>query len=211
MNRLCINGLWGLFDGSINYHEDTGEGFDGYKVGANRGCGGTGLIYKGELYTANTYYRGSVMYSTSDHVKLLLEYHYAIDGKQIKELKTITLKKGDILCEASSEFRGSGKVLNEASFVIGLSPQSDGVEVVKKEEGFALWESFGGFELGTAVKLKGVDLKQIEYQTLNSSKDHLLMTPLGETRSVAYQFGYIWTANAPMQTLEAWVKTLGLL
>ena len=45
----------GSFDGSINYHEDTGEGFDGYKVGNKRGCGGTALWYRGQLHRITSY------------------------------------------------------------------------------------------------------------------------------------------------------------
>jgi len=202
----------GSFDGSINYHKDTGEGFDGYKVGPARGCGGTGLLYQGKLHTANVYQRGSVMYtgSSDNRVKLLLEYHYEIAGQKIRELKTIVLENGRHLCSATSEFRGSEKLIADCKFVIGLTPQTDAPVVKQVGNILALWEPLGGYEIGTGVLLDtGESEKAVELLELDTSKDVFLALPMEDRQTVSYQFGYAWTANSGIESMEEWMSYLG--
>ena len=200
----------GSFDGSINYHEDTGEGFDGYKVGPARGCGGTGLLFEGKLYTANVYQRGSVMYTGPEKVELLFEYHYDIDGQRVRELKTVELGMGTQLCTATSEFRGSANLLAKCQFVIGLTPQTEAPVVRQQPGSIALWEPLGGFEIGTAVvmDLPGDELASVEYLELEDSKDVMLTIPLNEERTLHYRFGYAWTANSGIESMDQWMSYL---
>ena len=48
--RLVIND-WYMVD---DYHRDTGEGADLYSAGRTRGCGGSGLLAGGKLYSPPT-------------------------------------------------------------------------------------------------------------------------------------------------------------
>ncbi len=199
----------GSFDGSINYHEDTGEGFDGYKVGNKRGCGGTALWYRGQLHTANVYERCSVMETETDRVKLLLEYRYLIEGQPISELKTVELRSGDYLCRASSVFKGSSEILDEAIFAIGLTPQQEGAEVFKQGDSLVLWEPLGGYNLGTAVRLPGADAESAvttaAADTEKTPGDVFLTRKLAKERSVSYAFGFAWSVHSPFETADAWL------
>ena len=41
-----------------SYHKDHGEGYDPYKVGDSRGCGGTALWLNGHMITSNVFKGG---------------------------------------------------------------------------------------------------------------------------------------------------------
>src|SRR5207247_1448374 len=49
---------WYMVD---NYHQDTGEGFDGYSAGATRGCGGNGLWAADKLWASKNFVNSRVL------------------------------------------------------------------------------------------------------------------------------------------------------
>ncbi len=88
-----------------SYHEDTGEGYDPYHVGASLGCGGVALWQSNaedKLHQPNVYQRVDIIEKTPEKVVFELEYHW--QEADVREIKRITLQKGDQLYKAESCF-----------------------------------------------------------------------------------------------------------
>lgn len=196
----------GSFSGEINYHEDTGEGYDGYSVGAARGCGGTAIVYQDKLYTANTYMRSSVKYTSGDYAELVLEYRYEIEDASVVEVKTIRLHKGSQLCEASSHFKGSKKILDSMKVVVGLTAQTSEPLVQRNGVTMTLWEKVNGYSLGTAVHLdNGFEQDSITgWDDPIYKNDSFILVRLLKGNRLDYKFGYAWERFSDFQDPESW-------
>jgi len=191
-----------------SYHQDTGEGYDVYKVGAARGCGGTGLVYNGKLYTSNVYTLSLVYYTPDDYMKIRLDYVYDVEGHWVRERKIFTLRGGEYLCHGVSSFAGSKEVLNNAMFAIGLTSQAEDAKVLQDQNKLVIWDSVDGYSLATAVKLEsGYDASSVELSDrLGEKNDHLLLTPLGEGNKVSYRFGFAWERHSDFESISEWMK-----
>jgi len=207
-NPIVYKWYSGSFDGTVNYHEDTGEGFDGYKVGSNRGCGGSALWYEGKLYTANVYQIGTVYFTEPERVKLGFEYRYDVEGKIIVESKVIELRGGEYLCNVSSAFKGDPDILQTARFVVGLTPQNKGTVATKLGNGLVMWEPVGAFDLGTVVRIDVEDALDPEPLAIENCPDSLLSVSFGPKAVIHYQLGCAWAGNSPFQTESDWMNFL---
>ena len=90
-NRLVAND-WYLVD---NYHKDHGDGGDFYSAGKTRGCGGSGLIALGRLFTSKNFRRSRVL--SRGPIRLLFELEYDawdVAGVKVKEKKRVSLDAG---------------------------------------------------------------------------------------------------------------------
>ena len=83
---------WYLVD---DYHKDHGEGGDFYSAGKTRGCGGSGLIGEGRLFTSKNFRRSRVL--SRGPIRLLFELDYDawdVLGVKVRETKRVTLDAG---------------------------------------------------------------------------------------------------------------------
>jgi len=90
-NRLVAN-EWYLVD---NYHQDHGDGGDFYSAGKTRGCGGSGLIADGRLFTSKNFRKSRVL--SRGPIRLLFELEYDawdVAGVKVKETKRVSLDAG---------------------------------------------------------------------------------------------------------------------
>jgi rhamnogalacturonyl hydrolase YesR len=202
-----------------SYHVDHGEGLDAYKVGAARGCGGTGIWYNGKLYTSNVYVAGYVMNTGPEVARMVFEYVYDIDGKTVKEEKMIELEEGSYLCRAQSRFSGDTEILDDMKVAIGLTPQTDSAEIESKANVLSMWDEVGGSPLGTAVApIKDYDTDSIEIiLPTEDQPDALILcratgtkkTWWGESQpTLWYAFGYGWEPQTGMDNHSQWKKYL---
>lgn len=89
--RLMVD-EWYLVD---DYHKDHGEGGDFYPAGKTRGCGGTGLLEGGKLYTSKNFRKSRVL--SRGPIRLLFELEYEawdVAGVKVRETKRVTLDAG---------------------------------------------------------------------------------------------------------------------
>jgi Domain of unknown function (DUF4861) len=103
-NRLVAND-WYLVD---NYHKDHGEGGDFYSAGKTRGCGGSGLIAEGRLFTSKNFRRSRVL--SRGPIRLLFELEYDawdVAGVKVRERKRVTLDAGSNFKHVHHGRRGS--------------------------------------------------------------------------------------------------------
>jgi hypothetical protein len=110
--KLVVNDWYHVDD----YHKDHGEGGDFYSAGRTRGCGGSGLLSDGKLFTSKNF-RGSRVLSRGP-IRLLFELTYDawdVNGVKVKETKRVTLDAGSNFNRFDSVYRTeSGAPLPEA-------------------------------------------------------------------------------------------------
>ena len=135
------------------YHDDQGEGYDVYKVGDTRGCGGISVWADGQLHNSDTFIAHRVIENTPERVAFELDYASDLNGKILRETKRITLIMGQRLFQCDSRFTLDGKPAAKLEVAIGLAPQvKDSKPVFSPKTGaMMIWEKFDGYGLGTGV------------------------------------------------------------
>ncbi len=195
------------------YHKDHGEGYDGYKVGPYRGCGGTALWKDGKLETSNVYRYGHVLWTRPGEAKIALTYYY---GKgDIRETKTISLKVGDEFCEVESQFWGSYLKTDAAKsplqIAVGLTAQGDNAQIrSSRNDGWlAIWDEFpNGDEIGTGIIVEPDALQDIKHLGKGKNSELVAIVKTDENHTIRYRMGFTWIrANLP-RNLQDWSQKL---
>ncbi len=89
--RLVIND-WYMVD---DYHRDTGEGADLYSAGRTRGCGGSGLMVGGKLFSPPNFRNTRVLAQGPIRVMFELMYEpWDAGGAKVTETRRVTLDAG---------------------------------------------------------------------------------------------------------------------
>jgi len=99
--KLTVND-WYLVD---DYHKDHGEGGDFYSAGKTRGCGGSGLMSDGRLFTSKNFRRSRVL--SRGPIRLLFELTYDawdVAGVKVRETKRVTLDAGSHFSRFESRY-----------------------------------------------------------------------------------------------------------
>ncbi len=194
-----------------SYHKDHGEGYDAYKVGANRGGGSTGILYNGKLYTPNVYWMARIRDTYGDEIRMQFEYRYDIEGQQVDERKRISLKEGCYLCEARSYFWGPKEITDNMQVVIGLTPQGEEYSANFDNGVLTLWDRMDDYTLASAVKVNSGyvpgSISQVE--NLSNQKDALIALKI-EKDHVNYQFGFAWERHSDFEAIEDWIQYVQL-
>ncbi|MDQ8187713.1 glycoside hydrolase family 88 protein [Pelagicoccus sp. SDUM812002] len=190
-----------------SYHEDTGEGFDGYKVGPTVGLGGSGIWQSDALLQANVYDRGFVNWTSSKRASITVHYEYPeTEYGAITEKKTITLDMGDRYYEAVSQFvyAGTWEGVKDLPVAVGLVAQSKSPEIWNDEEkaSLGLWEAFHDGTLGSALQL--VDTTSFTKFASGDAGQELLVGKTDENGEFRYRSGFGWSGEVEVDSLDAW-------
>lgn len=199
--------------GKRSYHQDHGEGYDAYKVGPYRGCGGLAIWNQGKLETSNVYSWGGVIWSKPDEAKVSVTYLYR--GAQLRETKTISLRVGDDFCNVESRFWGpywdSNTETEPLEIAIGLTAQNENAEFSESlEEGWiAIWDHFpNGDQIGTGVIVEPDQIKQIEQIDHGKKRELVAIVTTDKSRKVTYRMGFTWIRASLPKNLEDWSDML---
>ncbi|MDF7825932.1 DUF4861 family protein [Pontiellaceae bacterium B12227] len=205
------------YDQSLNkkmsYHKDHGEGYDPYKVGSSRGCGGLALWIDGKMVQSNVFTDSKVVKCDKNESIFILSYEWKYDGDVYAEEKQISIKLGDRLFKSTSTFTKNGKVAKDLPIAIGLVRHHK-TDVVAKDlsKGWmSIWEPMDDSELGTGVV---IDPKRIvDFQLLETGKkleDHaLIITKTDAKGQLEYYAGYGWKKAGEVKTSKDWNTYLG--
>lgn len=197
------------FAGEGSYHEDTGEGYDVFKVGSSRGCGGTGIWYEGNFYTANVYQAADIKNTDEGSLSITLFYDYGIDGRAVYERKTIYLEEGSYLCQARSRFTGDEEIIESMEVSVGLVPQSSEAPQKGDAAALSLWDSMDGYWLATGVALiSGYDASSVRYQAEATEEGDALLTASLDGDQLEYAFGFAWQRHSDFENQEDWHRYL---
>jgi len=192
----------------ISYHKDHGEGYDPYKVGSSRGCGGLALWIDGKMVPSNVFKDSHVVQCETEESIFVLSYEWKYNGDTYAEEKQISIKLGDRLFKSTSTFKKNGKVATDMPIAIGLVRHHK-TDLVAKDLSIgwmSIWEPMDDSELGTGVV---IDPKRIvDFQLLETGKkleDHaLIITKTDAKGQLEYFAGYGWEKAGEIKTAESW-------
>ncbi|MEI6890566.1 MAG: DUF4861 family protein [Pontiella sp.] len=195
-----------------SYHTDHGEGYDPYKVGSSRGCGGLALWIDEKMVVSNVFTDWKVIKSTPAESIFVLSYEYQVGNDTYTEEKQISIALGDRLFKSTSTFKKNGELVANLPIAIGLVLQHK-TDLVSKDLStgwMSLWGTIDDSELGTGV---AIDPKRIEHfqlmETDEKLGDHaLIITKTDEHGQVEYYAGYGWKKAGEIKTSTDWNQYL---
>jgi len=102
-----------------DYHKDTGEGMDCYKVGETLGCGGSTPVYNGRLVMSGKY----ITYKTLDNGPVRTSFEltygpYVAGGVEVHSTKVISLDAGDLFNKITDTYYGNFESLPVAAGIV---------------------------------------------------------------------------------------------
>ncbi len=188
------------------YHIDHGEGLDNYHVGPSLGCGGTGVMYDGELYTSKNYTAYEVV--TNGPVSSTFNLASAPFGpelKKVNQLKTASIDLGSNFTKFVISVEGNDNLTTG----ITLHDKKGEVNVDEMACWGDYWAPHAGEELGNAIV---VDPKYYAgySQVISEEKDksHLLMHLKAIDGKVEYYAGFAWSGSQQFAGKEEWHEHL---
>ncbi|MDH3346265.1 MAG: DUF4861 domain-containing protein [Kiritimatiellaceae bacterium] len=195
-----------------SYHKDHGEGYDPYKVGSSRGCGGLALWIDGNMLISNVFTEWKVVKCETAESVFVLSYEYKVGCDIYTEEKKISIKLGDRLFKSTSTFKKNGAIAADLPIAIGLvrHHKTDLVSKDLSKGWVSIWEPMDDSELGTGVV---IDPKRItDFQLLETGKnleDHaLIITQADAKGQVEYYAGYGWEKAGEIKTSKEWADYL---
>ncbi len=203
--------------GKQSYHKDHGEGYDGYKVGNSRGCGGLALWVDGKMVLSNVYTMARINWTGPEVAEFDAVYAFPpVNGRKLYEVRKYRLHMGERLTRITSRITTSaggrtatGGVADQ-EVVVGLFAQG-----ANPEYGFApdrthmvVWEQLDGVGFGTGMTFpRGAVsvMKSAPYDGEPKGLAHALAFLKTDARGeVRYASGYGWAKAGEIKTLPEW-------
>jgi hypothetical protein len=215
-----VLGKWYADDlaGRQSYHENHGEGYDGYKVGESTGIGGTGIWHNGQFVHADVYDKAKIYFTTPDVADFEAWYTYPpIDGQTYYETRRIKLRMGERLNEITARFtldaEGKKPAANlEVAF--GLISQTPKREVeLKPDEGIvAIWDLLepgdSPFGIGALVPAGAKMSTQPHTSTDPKADTTFAILRTDANGEVKYRVGSAWSGDGEIKSKDAWLDYL---
>ncbi len=198
--------------GKVNksYHQDQGEGYDGYKVGNTRGCGGISVWANGQLHNSNTVVSHQIVENSPERAVFDLNYVSEYQGKLLRETKRITIIMGQRLFQCESRFTLDGKPA-KFDVAIGLKPQSkSGAPGFSPEAGIMqLWENLDGLGFGQGVVIDPSSVTEmILHSDADGQKQALCLAKTDENGYIRWFAGYGWEGQGEINKAQIWTDYL---
>ena len=185
------------------YHQDTGEGCDGYLVGPTLGCGGTGYLDAAGALTISPVYATQQLISAGP-LRLAFTLTYpplAVGRARVTETRRITMDLGENVFRVQASF----KVEGDASGVVpvagirvdpgatGVAPQATATAWVESEKGRA-----EGGEIGEGLILPEGASALLQHGHILGILARDLNAP------VVWHAGATWSKGLDYATPQAW-------
>ncbi len=206
----------------ISYHQDHGEGYDAYKVGDTRGCGGLGLWIDDKLVISDTYLTATILWTapTVAEFKTVYAFPVRIAGQPVYEHRLTRLRLGSRFSEITSFFAPTAdrNATPLADFpheiAIGVITQNAGAPItLDSTRGFAsVYDTLDGKGFGSAVVLEPARvLRMTKLAATDTAKRHehaTVFTRVAADGRVSYRAGYAWSGDGDLTTPAAWLTYL---
>jgi rhamnogalacturonyl hydrolase YesR len=189
-----------------SYHQDHGEGYDGYKVGDTRGCGGISVWVDGQLHNSDTFIAQRLLESTPEYVTFELDYASDLNGKVLRETKRVTLIIGQRLFQCDSRFTLDG-VPAQLDVAIGLALQVKGTQAgaSPKTGILQLWETLEGLGLGTGIVMDPARVVSMALHTDAAGQTQALCRARTDASGgIRWFAGYGWEGQREITSAEKW-------
>jgi len=194
--------------GKVNksYHQDQGEGYDGYKVGNTRGCGGISVWADGKLHNSNTFVSHQIIEHSLDRAVFDLNYVSEYQGKILRETKRITIIMGQRLFQCESRFTLDGKPA-KLNVAIGLKPQSKKCtpRFSPKSGNMQLWENLDGQGFGQGIVIAPASVtKMISHRDAAGQTQALCLAITDANGYIRWFTGYGWEGQGEITNAKIW-------
>lgn len=191
-----------------SYHKDHGEGYDPYKVGSSRGCGGLALWIDGKMVVSNVYTKWEMVKSTPEETVFVLSYEWTHAGDTYTEAKQISIKLGERLFKSTSTFKKNGQIAANLPIAIGLVRHhtTDAVSKDLEQGWMATWETIDKSGLGTGVVIdpSRIDSFHVEATGKKLSDHAVILTKTDAQGELEYYTGYGWSLAKEITEPKEW-------
>ena len=185
---------------SGNYHKDTGEGADLYKVGKTLGCGGVGLWVADKLHLGGHYTTHKVITGSGTFIEFQLTYApVRVGDVTVTEVKRISMTAGSNLFKCQSTFAVKGA--ESATIAIGVVRRKGKGDLQHGDN----WLSYGE----PANKKNGTTFCAVilpqkgEFKKTNGNA--FLLVPVKDGQTVTYHAGAGWSKGLDFKTHAEWL------
>jgi hypothetical protein len=204
--------------GKQSYHKDHGEGYDGYKVGNSRGCGGLALWIDGKMVISDVFTEARMRWTAPEVAEFDAVYEFPpVNGKQFYEIRRFTLRMGERLTRITSRItlssggkRAGAVGLADVDVVVGLFAQTAKPEYAfaADKTNMAVWEQLDGvgFGLGMTFPPGAVSvMKAMPHDGEPKGLAHALAFLKTDAKGeVSYGAGYSWAKAGDIKSQAEW-------
>jgi hypothetical protein len=207
-----INKWYELALQGISYHQDHGEGYDPYHVGASRGCGGLSYQINGEIISTGVFVTHRLIANGPLRTEFELTYKTSTrSGSMIDETKRVAIDLGSRLTRFDIAIKGVSPE-QQMDLLLGLNTHEGKAHVqLAPEAGYmSAWELMDDAHLGTGiVAFPSTITKAEEWRSSNRDSAHgYLFASYEPDQRFRYYAGYGWTKAMGITSEEAWIDYL---
>ena len=197
-SKLVIND-WYIVD---NYHADSAEGVDAYSAGPTRGCGGSGIWSKDQLFIPTNFVDSRVLANGPIRVMFDLFYEpFDVNGVKVSEVVRVSLDAGSQL----NQFRTTYSSIEPQAVAVGLKKVKDEQKEFNAARGWLIsWQpmekSLGMQGLAVVANPRAID------KLAEDARNNLVVFRSDATFQEFYWAGFAWDRAGRVTSAEAWKK-----
>jgi len=195
-----------------NYHQDNGEGMDGYGVGKTLGAGGSAPLINKKLYPSRHFATYKVLEKGPLRFSFQLIYKAWKAGDiEVKETKTITLEAGSFMNKMESTYSFA---TDELPVAVGVGIMPSKGEVWNETQdytafGYQQQDESGNTRIGVVVPQPCVQMQlPTEPDSYKNLGNHLLLTKTMKDKTFTYYQGASWDKEGTFKTFADWQQYL---
>ena len=194
--------------GAGSYHVDTGEGYDGFHVGASRGVGGTAVKVDSVYYTSKNFTSYKTITNGPLRTSFSLTYaDWDANGNTITEKMLISLDYGSNLSRFEIHITGTDTL----SAGITLHDQKGSVTTHPEKGYLSYWEPLDDSELGMGIVTTDETMQSFQhYITTKTDESNLYAQLKVSSGKTVYYAGFGWKKSGQFATKEDWNTYLDL-
>lgn len=207
-DSLIIDKWYAKYMAGGTYHQDDGEGYDPYHVGASRGCGGLGFLAGDSLFVSKNFVSHNV--KTNGPLRTVFELTYApwsANGVEVRERKVITIERGQQFCKVEAHLESDSTL----DFTIGITlhDKKGDAKLDPTAGWFRYWETIDDSQLGTGIVIDpGKIISSKDFRTEKKDLSHIYISSKTKENVLTYYPGFAWKKAGAIATLEAWDQHL---
>jgi len=185
-----------------NYHNDDGQAADNYRVGSNRGCGGSAIWSDGKLWASRCFKTWKLV--AAGPIRAVFELTYApwnANGRQVSEVKRVSLDLGANLNRFESRYDTGNQPVTVAA---GLFIHSAASLVAHENNWASLWEAFSEGDGPGFIPVGLVWPAAAGGQFKQADGHALVLVELKPGKPFVYYAGAGWSKGPDFPTAASW-------
>lgn len=192
---------------SGNYHKDNGDGVDAYHVGMTLGCGDAEPIVGDEIIYPINYSDYQMLDQGPIRMSFKLIYKpFIVNGKTVKETKTISLDAGSQMNKVIINYETQAKL----DIAAGVTKHKDDgkVKVDNQNNYLAYWDVADGGK-GNGFMGVGIVYMPHLFKYNKETKQHLLIiASTNKNKEFSFYQGAAWSKSGNFANEDAWFTYL---